>query len=140
MNGRFAWVALLCLGTLGCERLALIKKCRAIAQRVNTELDSMAWSAEAKPDATNLHAIAQRYAALAKELQTTNTGSEEIDRAVQDYANTLRTSGSRVDEYATDLGAGRPAAGAEPRAQAFEQETRRQRNAAKRFVQECQGH
>ncbi|HEY3497326.1 MAG TPA: hypothetical protein VGK73_21670 [Polyangiaceae bacterium] len=146
MNARTLWLVLALVSTLGCERIAVIKKCRALAQRVNPELEairsaapSTTASSDAKRDAASYRAIAKRYAALAKELQTARIDSAEIDRSLQDYAGTLRATGTRLDEFATSLDNASPGADAQA-TRSLEQELRRQKSAAKRFTQECQGH
>ena len=135
-------LVLLALGlvlTLGCERMALIKKCRGLAQRVNPELDAIEASVTAKQDAPTYQAVSERYTALAKEVGAFDAGAPDIDRAAADYANTLRSSGRKLGELASAVDAGLAESAAVSRRE-LEQEAKRQKNVAKRFRQECQGH
>jgi hypothetical protein len=125
--------------TLGCERLAVIKKCRVLAERVNPELAAIEASVEEKQDAATFRAVSTRYAALAKELEGFDAGQAEANKAVADYAATLRTASRRVGELANAVANGN-AEGANVLRRELEQDAKRQKNVAKRFQKECQGH
>jgi hypothetical protein len=135
---RSVLVALFLLA-LGCERLSVIKKCRALADRVNPELESMEESVAAKQDAATFQALSTRYTALAKEVEAFDAGVPELDKAASDYAATLRTSGRKVGELAKALDGGLGESANVIRRE-LEQDAKRQKNIAKRLQKECQGH
>jgi hypothetical protein len=131
------WLLLLPLAGLGCERVALVKKCRGLAERVNPELESIALAVEKKRDAATYRDVAKRYSTLAKELEAFDAGAPEVDRAVAEYATSLRSSSRHVGVLAQAADAGTPQSSALVTRE-LEQEAKRQKNAAKRFRQECQ--
>jgi hypothetical protein len=135
---RFALV-LLVFSALGCERIGIVKQCRALAQRVNPELAAIEASTQAKPDAKTYAEVATRYRELAKEVGAFDAGVPEIDRAADDYATTLSSSALHVADLAKALDGGNPASAALAK-RALEQEAKRQKNVVKRFGQECMGH
>jgi hypothetical protein len=139
MKMRSLLVALGLLLALGCERMAVVKKCRALADRVNPELEAMEESVRAKQDAPTFQALSPRYIALAKELEAFDAGVPELDHAVSDYAGTLRASSRKVAELAKALDGGL-AESANVTRRELEQDAKRQKVIAKRFQKECQGH
>ena len=81
------------LGLFGCERMRDVKRCRALAQRVNGSLDVIA---ELAPDAGKTppayDKVAHEYDALAASLDGFDGGTPELVKSVADYAALARTS------------------------------------------------
>jgi hypothetical protein len=132
-------LAWLLLGSTGCDRVRTVKQCRELAASVNPKLAAIAEGVGKEPNAAAYQRAAAGYLEAAKELDAFDAGAPELDRAVDDYASTLRTSGTHAGELAAALDAGNQASAALS-ARQFAQLKQSQKSAVKRFQQECQGH
>jgi hypothetical protein len=132
-------LACLALGSTGCDKLRTVKQCRELAASVNPKLEAIARGVATAPSAAAYQQAAAGYLEAAKVLDTFDAGAPELDRAVDDYASTLRTSGLHAGELAAALDAGNQASAALT-ARQFAQLKQSQKSALKRFQQECQGH
>jgi ABC-type transporter Mla subunit MlaD len=132
-------LACLALGSTGCDKLRTVKQCRQLAASVNPKLEDIARVVSKAPNAAAYQQAAAGYLEAAKVLDTFDAGAPELDRAVDDYASTLRTSGMHAGELAAALDAGNQASAALT-ARQFAQLKQSQKSAVRRFEQECQGH
>jgi hypothetical protein len=129
----------LLLGSTACERVRTVKQCRELAASVNPKLAAISEGVAKGPNAAAYQRAAAGYLEAAKVLDAFDAGAPELDRAVDDYASTLRTSGTHAGELAAALDAGNQASAALS-ARQFAQLKQSQKSAVKRFQQECQGH
>jgi hypothetical protein len=137
----FRWflLASLALGSTACDKLRTVKHCRELAASVNPKLEAIAGGVAKGPNAVAYQQAAAGYLEAAKLLDTFDGGTPELDRAVDDYASTLRTSSMHAGELAAALDAGNQESAALT-ARQFEHLKQAQKSAVKRFQQECQGH
>jgi hypothetical protein len=129
----------LLLGSTACERVHTVKQCRELAASVNPKLAAIAEDVAKGPNAPAYQRASAGYLEAAKVLDAFDAGAPELDRAVDDYASTLRTSGTHAGELAAALDAGNQASAALS-ARQFAQLKQSQKSAVKRFQHECQGH
>jgi hypothetical protein len=127
------------LASAGCGELRRVKQCRELAASVNPKLAAIADGVAKAPNAAAYQEAAAGYLEAATVLDTFDAGAPELDRAVDDYASTLRTSGLHAGELAAAVDAGNQESAALT-ARQLAQVKQAQKSAVKRFQQECQGH
>lgn len=124
---------------LGCGRIETVKKCKALAGRVNAGLDEIEAKLGPKPDAQAYRAAASRYGALAKELATVDAGAEELNRSVVEYTGTLRAAEAHTRALASAVEtANEP--GISVASRELERVGRQQKQIVKRLAHDCEGH
>lgn len=128
-------VGLALAAVVGCERMNEVKRCRALAQKVNPSLDKIeARSAEKTRVSYDL--IAYEYNAIASGLDGFDAGTPELQRAAQDYAALARTSARQSAALAEALAA-KNAASAALATRELERLARQEKALVARIDEEC---
>jgi hypothetical protein len=120
----------------GCERLSDVKRCRALAQKVNPSLDKIEARHAAGKTRANYDLIAYEYNALAAGLDGFDGGTPELERAVQEYGALARTSAHQATALAEALAA-RNAPSAALATRELEHLARQERALVARIDEEC---
>lgn len=137
--GRFvrAFVLGLALAaSFGCERMREVKRCRALAQKVNPALDRIEARDAAGKTRASYDLIAYEYNTIAAGLDDFDGGTPELDRAVADYAALARTSARQSVALAEALGS-RNAASAALATRELERLARQEKVLVLRIDEEC---
>ncbi|HTQ02301.1 MAG TPA: hypothetical protein VMI54_00540 [Polyangiaceae bacterium] len=97
MSPRLVRVLVAAAGALvlfGCERLRDVKRCRTLAENVNSSLDTIeaVTAGSGAPAASAYGKATLEYEALAKKLEGFDGGTPELTRAVEEYAAVARSS------------------------------------------------
>ncbi|HSU38740.1 MAG TPA: hypothetical protein VLJ38_04200 [Polyangiaceae bacterium] len=139
MQGRLvpAFVLGLALAaSTGCERMAEVKRCRGLAQKVNASLDKIDARSAGEKTRVNYDLIAYEYNFIASTLEGFDGGTPELERAVQDYEALARTSARQSAALAEALAA-KNAASAALATRELERLARQQKAIVARIDEEC---
>jgi len=97
----------------GCERLRDVKRCRLLAQEVNTSLDTIAEEAADRGRTPVAYGkISREYDALAAGLEDFDGGTPELVKSVHDYATLSRSAARQAAAVGSALAGGNRASAA----------------------------
>ena len=113
-----------------------VKRCRALAQKVNGSLDKIEERSDAGKTRANYDLIAYEYNSIAAGLDGFDGGAPELERAVADYAALARTSARQSTALAEALAAKNPASAALA-SHELERLARQERAIVSRIDEEC---
>jgi hypothetical protein len=126
----------LCTGLVGCDRLHEVKRCRGLAQRVNTSLDKIEATSNGGKTGAAYGAIATEYDGIAQGLEGFDAGTPELTKAVEDYATLARTTARQSKTLAQALDANNKG-GATLATHELERLARQERMIVMRIDEEC---
>lgn len=95
MLPRTALATLAVIAVVGCGRVERTRECRSLVQTVNGGLDGIATAADARPPAAPA-ALADRYVALAEEVDSLAFQRDMLTKAQKDYASLLRDAAAAL--------------------------------------------
>jgi hypothetical protein len=108
-SGRFFLASVVLASTLaGCQRMADVKRCRALVRSVNATLDEIEAEASKPKERIAYEQIANKYRDLGKALESFQGASPELARAVTEYAALARTASHDASALGSALDAGTP--------------------------------
>lgn len=90
-------------GVAACDRLRDVKRCRVLAQRVNTSLDKIEAQNNGGKTGATYGAIAAEYDDIAQGLEGFDAGTPELTKAVEEYATLARTTARQSKSLAQAL-------------------------------------
>lgn len=123
----------LALGTAGCGKIRAVKACRGVVHDINTAIDDIEALSKAKP--VNQARIADRYAQLAKTLESRAVGDQPLAVALRDHIAVLHATEAAVRSHDT-LQSTQPARVGEARRE-LERLVKRDRSTAARVEVAC---
>lgn len=125
-----------CALLVGCERMRDVKRCRELAERVNTKLDEVDREVARGDKDMDYGRISKEYAALAKGIDGFDGGTPELGRAVEEFG-VLARNASRSAHMAEQALESDNAASAAVAKRELERLARQEKSLAARIDDEC---